>query len=294
MIAMVLTSALLLSQAQTYSVIKKENFAVASVKQNKSDEKASSNVPLTVGRSFVPTGGTFHARNEPLFVYILFAYKVHVNEAWNLLNRLPKWAVADRFDIEAKTEEHDPSKDQIRSMMQSLLEERFSLLSHREDRESAVLGLRLAKPGKLGPQLKHHASNLPCSDHTDASSHPLSVTTLPIRELLGTWPDSCEDEEIGSSQRMRAGARDMSMPEIAGWLTGEGDTDFPIVDRTGLTGNFDLVFEFAPEHGPDARIDQSVPTFKEALQDQLGLKLEKQRGAATFFVVDHIEHLTDN
>jgi uncharacterized protein (TIGR03435 family) len=291
---MLLANALLLSQAQAQTVVKKESFAVASVKQNKSDEKASSNVPLTVGRSFAGTGGTLHARNQPLFVYILFAYKIHVNEAWDLLNRLPKWAVADRFDIEAKTDEHDPSKDQIRSMMQSLLEERFSLLSHREDRESAVLGLRLAKSGKLGPLLRHHASNRLCSSETDASSHPLSVMTVPLQELLGVWPESCDVEEAGSFERMRAGARDISMPEMAGWLTGEGDTELPIVDRTGLTGNFDVVFEFAPEHGPDTRIDQSVPTFKEALQDQLGLKLEKQRGVATFFVVDHIEHLIDN
>jgi uncharacterized protein (TIGR03435 family) len=93
---------------------------------------------------------------------------------------------------------------------------------------------------------------------------------------------------------MRAGARDVSMEEIAGWLSAEGDTDLPIEDRTGLSGTFDLVFEFAPEHGPATNADSSAPTFRDALKDQLGLKLEKQMDPASFFIIDHVERPSEN
>ncbi len=63
------------------------------------------------------------------------------------------------------------------------------------------------------------------------------VMTTPPMELLGKWPALCEGDQIESAQRTRAGVRDQTMDRIAAWLTGEGDTDLPIVDRTGLEGN---------------------------------------------------------
>ena len=83
-----------------------KEFDVASVRQNKSDDKAKSNVPLTAGKTYVPNGGVFSATNQSLFTYILFAYKVRLNEAWDQWKRLPQWARTDSFDIQAKTEDH--------------------------------------------------------------------------------------------------------------------------------------------------------------------------------------------
>jgi uncharacterized protein (TIGR03435 family) len=269
-------------------------FDVASVKQNKSDSNAkpTSNVPLTQGKAYSPNGGVFSATNQSLFIYILFAYKVSLTEAWDQFKHLPQWARTETFDIHAKTDIPNPTKDQMRQMMQSLLEDRFKLAVHRETRQVPIFALTLAKPGKLGPQLKPHTTDSPCT--TDAPDQP-SATSTPLANLLGTWPNQCGDgDEIASPRRTRAGARDVTMPQIASWLSGEGDTDLPIVDKTNLTGTFDLIIEFAPEHGSATTTDTSIQTFQQALQDQLGLKLEKQKGDATFFVIDHIEQPSEN
>jgi uncharacterized protein (TIGR03435 family) len=177
-------------------------------------------------------------------------------------------------------------------MMQSLLEDRFKLTTHRETRPVSIFALTLAKPGTLGPQLKPHPTNSPCP--IDAANQT-SITSAPLATLLGTWPDQCGDgDEITSPRRTRAGARDVTMSQIAAWLSAEGDTDLPIVDKTGLTGTFDLVIEFAPEHGPAITTDNPIPTFQQALKDQLGLKLEKKKCDATFFVIDHVEQPSEN
>jgi uncharacterized protein (TIGR03435 family) len=55
-----------------------------------------------------------------------------------------------------------------------------------------------------------------------------------------------------------------------------------------------LAFEFAPEHGPSTNVDSSVATLRDALKDQLGLKLEKQKAPARFFVIDHVERPSEN
>jgi uncharacterized protein (TIGR03435 family) len=284
-------------QWQTAAGGKKE-FDVASVRQNKFNDKAESNVPLSAGKTYLPSGGVFSAINQSLFTYILFAYKVRLNEAWDQWKQLPQWVRTDSFDIRAKTEDHTPTKDQMRLMMQSLLEDRFKLTVHWETREVPIFALVLAKPGKTGPQLKPHPADSPCS--TESAERPAnkpSVVSAPLETLPGVWPYECGNGvDIWATRptRMRAGARDVSMEDIAGWLSAEGDTDLRIEDRTGLSGNFDLVFEFAPEHGPSTGADSSVPTFKDALKDQLGLKLEKQKASARFFVIDHVERPSEN
>ena len=121
------------------------SFDVASVKQNKSDGDRRSNVPLTSDSTYYPTGGVFSA-DDSLLGYILFAYKVEVNESHEgLLRSLPSWVWRDRYDIEAKSENHNPTKDQMRLMMQSLLEDRFKLAVHRETRDVPAFALTLVE-----------------------------------------------------------------------------------------------------------------------------------------------------
>jgi len=71
--------------------------------------------------------------------------------------------------------------------------------------------------------------------------------------------------------------------------------DRPVLDRTGLTGNFDFAIEFTPQYGAglpassNFRPDTTGPTFEQALKEQLGLKLESQMGPMDFLVIDYIE-----
>jgi uncharacterized protein (TIGR03435 family) len=100
----------------------KLQFEVASVRENKSDSKTVSNFPLDRGNVYYPTGGVFSATNQSLVAYLIFANKVNVSEfRGGLMRRLPKWTIADKFDIIARAESQRPTKDEMRLMLQSLL-----------------------------------------------------------------------------------------------------------------------------------------------------------------------------
>jgi uncharacterized protein (TIGR03435 family) len=73
-------------------------------------------------------------------------------------SKLPDWARTSRFDIEARSE-GNPTKDDMRLMMQSLLEERFQMVLHRETRDEPASAVVLAKPGVLGPRPKPHPAD---------------------------------------------------------------------------------------------------------------------------------------
>jgi hypothetical protein len=125
-------------------------FDVASVRQNKSGSKPESNFPLGPGDMYAQTGGVFSASDQTLITYIAFAYKLTISQAEIVRQHLPEWVMSDRFDIEARTEDRDPTKDQMRAMMQSLLADRFQLKVHDEARQLPVFGLVLAKAGQDG------------------------------------------------------------------------------------------------------------------------------------------------
>jgi uncharacterized protein (TIGR03435 family) len=100
--------------------------------------------------------------------------------------------------------------------------------------------------------------------------------------------------------RVRSGARNVSMELVASAIGQGGDIDRPVLDKTGLSGKFDVAIEFTPQlvpsSPPDANShrDLTGPTFQEALRDQLGLKLEPQMGPIDFLVVSSIEEPSPN
>jgi uncharacterized protein (TIGR03435 family) len=271
----------------------KLEFEVASVRQNKSGDRATSTFPLDRGDAYSPTGGIFSATNQSVVTLIIFAYKMKISESFGgLMRNLPAWAITDRFDIKARAESGKPTKEDMRLMMQSLLEDRFKLKVHREKREMPVFGLYLAKPGKTGSQLKPHHPTSPCS-----APLPSPAAGTSVDALVGLWPATCGDGTgiRPSRYRLRDGGRDMTMSAIADWLTGTGDLDRPILDRTGLSGTFDFILEFDPEslgwEGiSSAPRQDSGPTFREAIKEQLGLQMKKEEGTSSLFVIDNIEH----
>jgi uncharacterized protein (TIGR03435 family) len=278
----------------------KLQFDVASVKPDAvapSPQTTSSNFPLGPGDAYSPNGGLFTATNLPLFAYIAFAYKVMSYQTQVLLDQVPKWVVSDRYDIQARAA-GNPTKDQMRLMMQTMLADRFKLTVHTETRELPVFAVVLVKPGKTGPQLQPHPKDSSCAVGSPAQSVPDSAPA-PQRAIAAEFV--CGG--IGGGLRFgrgRAGARKVSMALIANTLTGMGNLDRPVLDQTGLSGTFDFLMEWTAElNGPlppgvNTQIDQSGPTFLEALKEQLGLKLESQTGAADVIVVDHVEQPSEN
>jgi uncharacterized protein (TIGR03435 family) len=275
-------------------------FDVASVKLNKSGMPPSgdvphSNVALGPGAMYAPNGGLFNAKNMPLLVYIVFAYKINSNQMTAPMAQLPKWVTTSSYDIQARVD-GNPTKDQMRLMMQSLLADRFKLAVHAETKQLSVYNLVQVKPGKFGPQIQPHPADATCSNAPPAPPAPTTVA--------GGYPVTCGGLAIVPSTtpgRIRVGARNVPMALIATSFTSPYlGVDRPVVDQTGLTGTYDFVVEFSPQidtplpPGANFTPDPTGPTFQEAMKEQLGLKLDPGTGSVESYVVDHIEQPAEN
>jgi uncharacterized protein (TIGR03435 family) len=260
-------------------------FDVASVKPDMSDAPASSRFPLGPGDGYAP-GGFFSATNQPLVVYLRFAYKLGQSD----LPGLPAWVYNERFDIEARAQ-GSPTKDDMRLMMQSLLADRFKLIVHTQRQTKPVFNLVVAKAGKTGPQLHAHSENDSCSTASAPSTSGLQLPPIPCGSI-GPIPAS-------ASGRGRLVGRAVTTGRIAGVLMNPfTGVDRPVLDRTGLTGTFDFSLEWslAPDSAQPlgSQTEDTGPTFLEALQQQLGFRLKSTKGSVDVLVMDHVEHPTEN
>lgn len=142
------------------------SFEVASIRPAPSGTPFRTIVNLNVEDEHPPIGGRFSA-TAALGSYIALAYKFLPTgvQSEAVFARLPKWATTDLFTIEAKAPMPNPSKDQIRLMMQSLLADRFKLVVHFESHDVPVMALVQVEPGKLGSRLRPHAQG-PTSNAT--------------------------------------------------------------------------------------------------------------------------------
>ena len=167
----------------------KMEFEVASVRQNLSGKFTSPNFPLDPGNAYATTGGRFSA-DFGVITYITFAYKLSLTQEQRqaMIANLPKWVANDRFTIQAKAANGNPTKDQMRLMMQSLLADRFQLAIHFETQQMPVLAMALVRAGKTGPKLKPHSEGLPCD--SPAPSRRGLPKTLPrcFRINARSWP----------------------------------------------------------------------------------------------------------
>jgi bla regulator protein BlaR1 len=254
----------------------KMEFEVASIRQNNGKFVPPNFAMNPPDDSYVPTGGLFIA-DYPVGVYIEFAYKFWPSNEQRqaMLAHLPKWVAADSFEIRARAE-GNPTKDQMRLMMQSLLAERFGLVVHFETQETPVLAMTLVKPGKLGPKLRPHDEGPSCDV---AVSNPTSGKTPKGEDV---FPPECGVyTAIGKPNRViEMGARNTTMEMIAFAISSTAQLDRPVVDETGLDGRFDLAIEWTRQQnnpqtaGVDPQVDPQGPTLMEAMQEQLGLRLK--------------------
>src|SRR5215471_5506235 len=139
----------------------KRAFEVASVKLDDGPFRPP-NFPLDPGDAYRAVGGRFSA-DFPLATYIAFAYKLSLSpdQRQAMLAHLPDWVGNDRYAVEARAE-GNPTKDQMRIMVQSLLAERFQLAAHFESRVFPAFAMTLVKPDKTGPKLRPHSEGVPC------------------------------------------------------------------------------------------------------------------------------------
>jgi uncharacterized protein (TIGR03435 family) len=279
-------------------------FEVASVKENKGDNpRREANFPLGPGNVYQSVGELFRATDQPLIVYIGFAYDLQGNMADLLAKQLPGWATTDRFDIEAHAG-GIPTKNQMRLMMQALLKDRFHFAYHFETREVPVFVLEAARPGKLGPELQPHPVGSACVNEypIDRAGH-LSLPSNSPGAASDEFPAICGGIS-GMPPRiegcMAMGARNIPMKLFADSIAELGDLGRPVLDRTGLTGTYDFRLDWMPQRtgaaapGASAAVDDSGPSFIEAMKEQMGLKLEATKGQIEEFIVDRVEYPSAN
>ena len=237
----------------------------------------------------------------------------------------PPWINSDRFDIEAKIEGGGPMSPQIiQSVLRQILEERFALKVHREQRELPIYALMLARSdGRLGPNLT--PSSPECTTTMSARGRGPAPAPDgrggvmvsgggPARDGRGgpgraggpapfdfDAPPVC-GQRGGGFGRLRAGGT--TMADFATMISGTAQR--VVIDKTGLTGYYDIALTYtptqdqlpqgAPPPGAPAPppIDPDGPNFFTAIQEQLGLKLDNQRGPVDVVVIDSIQQPTEN
>jgi len=262
-------------------------FEAASVKVNRSG--------LPNGNDKVLPGGRYVAENLPLIYLIRFAYErsprsrglAPADAAGG-----PAWLRSDRFDINA-TAGRDVSLTELRSMLQTLFEDRFKLTVHFERREMLVYRMVLAQPGKLGSQLtrtKAECANAPLDPLrgiTPGESYPCGY--------FGPSPNF----KLGSERAYQA-FRGMTMDDFG--LRLHEFLGRPVIDGTGLSGYFDGDFEFTaeivmpppPPGQPNPYDGRLLPSIFSVMPQQLGLRLDSQRGPGEILIIDRVEHPTED
>ena len=203
--------------------------------------------------------GQFRLTNRPLRQLIREAFRIRRTD--DLIGG-PAWLDADRWDIAGKKES---ATGDVWPMVRTLLADRFKLVTHYETRELPIYALVIARrDGRLGPSLR---------PTTEPGSMRIASGVFsgraPIRALV---------DAVLSSAVQRA-----------------------VVDRTGLTGAYEIELRWTPD-GPSTVPDgdappppaSDAPSIFTALQEQLGLKLESDRGPVEVVVIDHVERPTED
>lgn len=217
------------------------------------------------------TKGThFLSSNTNVDDLISFAYGVHTKQ----IVGGPAWFSTDKYDIEGVPDtEGKPNRQQLASMVQGLLADRFRLVVHRDKKELAVYALTV---GKNGPRL---------TKSTAAPDGP---------SFYGFGP-------LGTMK-----VRNMTMAAFASAMQ-RTVLDKPLVDQTGLVDRYDFILKWTPDDSQFSQIRGtgiSVPTgagdpnappgLYTAIQEQLGLKLEPVKALTDVLVVDHAEKPSAN
>lgn len=234
------------------SQIKAFVFDVVSVKPH---------IPGDRTMAFGPTPVGYHNVNVTLPLMIEYAYNLTLPDQ---IAGLPGWASEARFDVEAKMDDAtlaefrnlapEKQSEERRLMVQAVLADRFKLKVHHETKRQGIYQLVVAKGGY-----------------------------------------KFKEAPQGEPQRMMTGngkiiLQAMPLGNVADRLSSE--TSRIVVDKTNLTGNYDLTLKWTPDAQRTA--NDASPSVYTALEEQLGLKLVPAKGPVDVIVIDHVEQPSAN
>jgi len=217
----------------------------------------------TGGIKALPGGHGYTAQNVPVKLMIGLMYKVPMRQ----IEGGPSWMETERYDIEARAD-GAYSLDDLHIMFQNLLADRFGLKFHKEAREGNVYALTV---DSAGSKMK-----------VNESIQDFNIPMIPRDQT--NW----------------VGTR-VPMVYLTWWLGQQLQRDErPVIDKTGLDKNYDFTLSFLPPLPPEFSKDdlppevRDKPSLFDAVRDQLGLKLEAQKGPVEHYVIDRIERPSEN
>jgi uncharacterized protein (TIGR03435 family) len=265
-----------------------QSFEVASIKPS-----APSGGNTFMVRVEMAPGGRYTASGVTLKLLLQQAYDVKDYQ----ITGGPGWISTERYDINAKADTPDIKRDQIRVLLQSLLAERFQLQIHRETRELPVYSMVIGKGGH-----KLHLSEF----QPDENPAPKPAEAGSPAQAAGGPPDG-QAAKRGAMMRMGRGMLDAQMANIAALVNMlSQQLGRPVLDKTGLKGSWDFKLEWTPDetqggmgfgggaHEAAPPGDASKPSIFTAIQEQLGLRLESDKGPVEIIVIDRVEKPTEN
>jgi uncharacterized protein (TIGR03435 family) len=262
---------------------KTQPFEVASVRPNPS-RTDSRGIRVQPGRLAI-TGLTVRE-------IVAYAYGIPNPLRFSRISGGPKWLDEDRFDIVAKAN-GDASTDQLRVMLRALLADRFRMVARNTTAEMAIYALRLSRnDGALGPRLRRTA-DIDCVRFiADRGGVPPALPRDP--KDVPTCVIRAEPGLIVARSRTMLDVTTVAFPRVV--------EDRVVVDRTGLEGNYDVLVEWTPDPRPFAAAADlppglpvppppiaGGPSIFTALQEQLGLKLQSERGPVEVLLIDRID-----
>jgi len=295
-LALCMTTALQMQSAVSQVIAAKSRadklaFDAASVRSSTQELSLKGADFLNPAGNVAPPQGGLFSWNVQLPWLINFAYDLRSSQTRRQAREaLPKWAQESWFTVDARAE-GNPSRDDVRQMVRSMLEDRFQLAAHIEKRDGQVYALVMAKEG-LG--LVPHPEGEPCTLSTSQMGENRYPNVNPSYEAV---PARCGvfGRELSHGGEHRLELLNVTMQQIADAL-GLG-LPLSVVDKTGLAGRYDTVLDFGPdsaEPNADSAGTIGLPPLPGALEKQVGLKLVKQNAPVDSFVIDHIEKLSAN
>jgi uncharacterized protein (TIGR03435 family) len=197
--------------------------------------------------------GTFSATNVPLRMVLAAAYGLSEPRVVG-----PDWLDKNRFDIAAKSPKGVPDSE-VKPMLQALLKERFKLVLHLETREMSVYNLVVAKGG-------------------------VKMPVYPARDWAPVRPK--DDRNIRGFPMLRAALPASQFADMLARIVNR-----PVLDKTGLTARYSIFLSYASitPQADDKVQEFGPPDIFLAIQEQLGLKLERGKDHLEVVVIDHIE-----
>jgi uncharacterized protein (TIGR03435 family) len=253
---------------------------------------------LAPGNWAPPTSSGARLRPQTLRTLVMYAFDVNPSRRHDPPPvGGPSWIDQNLYQLTLKFSA-TPTVVESRDLIRRLLEDRFKLKWHREQRETQVYVLTLARQdGRIGPGLK--ASRLDCRSYSETLTRTgrgaVAKAQAPDCGVAsGGAPAVVAMNKLAPTMTYPTGAQlahgTGTMVELLRVLQNDRENDRPILDRTGLTGTYDVDLWWVPERSGAIGADPAdVRPLAVAVQQQLGLKFESRREPYEVIVIDAAE-----